>query len=135
MNLTIQIDNKMFEKLCNKEIENLPKEAIHEILLQGFKEVLKTEGSKLFISENGYSYGNKYPSEFLKEIVQKLDVNDFVKDYTKIIAEELEQNYKTYLDKAIIDYFMSVMCINNYDFQQRLSSITQMKINERLNRG
>lgn len=140
MQVTINIDNELLSKLCEEELGNVPKEEIHKIILQGLKDYLtyEKENSKnfnestgVFICQNSYGYNTKREaSDFLKSIVNKVDLSEHVKEYYDTMINELKTNYESHLKQAMVDYFMSCMNASNYEFQNKIT----MAVRDRISR-
>ena len=73
MNITIQIDETQFKDILDKELKDMPKEQLQEIIKQAFTQFFVTNPKavqELFFTESEYGFSKrKEPSQLLKSII------------------------------------------------------------------
>ena len=136
MKVEINVDETQLKDILDKELKDLPKETIQDVIVQSIKGYFEQNNyenvQKLFVYENkGYnSWDTKMTTtEFLNGLVKNCDyselqsvVDEAIKDVkenhrrilcdliSKIVAEGLFQDYhfKCALDNAVRDVILSM---------------------------
>ena len=132
LNIQITLNDEQLKDLIMGNINELPKEALQEILLGSIKSFLISEkGQELFYEKVSYYDNNKNPSRFLRSLVEKADIKDSITPTLNDIVEKFSNNYSEILRQCIISY-VSEMFMNNFD-RERLVIAFNKAINNNSN--
>jgi hypothetical protein len=102
LNIQITLNDEQLKNLIVGNLNDLPKEKLQEVLLQGIKEVLTSEaGKQLFIRTGGYYGSDKCPSTFLEKLVKEADISDAISPIVNAAVAEFSANYSTILSNCI----------------------------------
>lgn len=94
LNIQITLNDEQLKDLIIGNLNDLPKEKLQEVLLQGIKEVLTSDaGKQLFICSDGYYGSGKRPSMFLEKLVKEADVSDAISPVVNAAVAEFAANY------------------------------------------
>lgn len=121
LNITITLNDEQVKDLIVGNINELPKEKLQDILLQGIKEVLTSEnGQKLFITSGYHSSSEKSPSMLLQKLINQADITNSISPIVDEAVSKFADSYPEILDRCIksviSDMFLSYM--NREKFQQ-----------------
>jgi len=92
INITLNVDDELFNKLIADGIEALPKKELNKILLDGLKSSFKSQCDKLYSSNYGYS---SPVSEMFNTILKNFDYDKYFGEITEEISKYIKDNYKS----------------------------------------
>lgn len=103
LNIQITLNDEQLKDLIIGNINDLPKEALQNILLESIRSFLTSEkGQKLFYEEGSYYNGTKKPTEFLRSLVEKADITNNITPVVNDIVEKFSSNYPEILRNCIL---------------------------------
>ena len=128
LNITITLNDEQVKDLIVGNLNELPKEKLQDILLQGIKEVLTSEnGQKLFITSGYYSSSEKNPSMLLQKLINQADITDSISSVVNEAVSKFADNYPEILERCIksviSDMFLSY--VKREKFQQMWAYVEQ----------
>lgn len=113
MQVVINVDETQFKALMEESLKEIPKEKIHEIIVEGIRNYITPEVIKtLFVSTQDW-YGQVRPTSYLKEVISKNIPDDTFAPLVDEIVQQLKDNYDEVLRVAITDLLISGMSKNN----------------------
>ena len=134
MKIELHVSDAQFQELINENIKDLPKEKIHEIILEGIKNYINKDFiEKIFVEKQGWYGSQLHPTSYLKEIIKENIPKDCYTDLVSEITTNLRENYEEILRKAIIDLLISGMG-NSYAMENAIRETFRRMESERANR-
>ena len=146
MKVEINVDETQFKDILDKELKDLPKEVIQDVIVESIKGYFEQNNyenvQKLFIREiNSYSgYSDwtttKTTTEFLNKLAQDCDYSGLQSVVDEAI-KSVKENHMTILCRLISEIFTTGL-MKNYNFQcelERAITDTVWKINSQNQRG
>lgn len=121
INLTLNVDEELFNKLISDGIEALPKEELNQILLDGLKSSFKSQCDKMYSSNYGY---NSPISKMFNTTLKNFDYDKYFGEITSEISKHIKDNYQTIVIQAISQKIAEKIFSDNeiFDLQQQLQS-------------
>lgn len=121
LNIQITLNDKQLKDLIVDNINDLPKEALQNILLESIRSFLASEiGQNLFYEGTPYYNSEKRPTDFLRSLVQKADIKDSITPVVNDVIEKFSSNYPEVLRNCILscisEIFLSNMDRSKLDF-------------------
>lgn len=108
MQVVINIDEAQFKDIVESNIKDIPKEKVHEIILEGIRNYIdKDMVSKLFVESSSWS--GIYPTSYLREVVKSSVPEHLFVDLAEELVAQLRENYDKVLREAIIDLLLQGM--------------------------
>jgi len=119
MEVKINVSEDQFKELLEKELKNLSKETIQNILVECIKEYFSEDNKRnlenIFLVR-GNSYGTSYqPSRFLESILEKCDFSG-LQEVVDNCIKDLKENYDHILIK-VLSSMISESLSNTYNFK------------------
>lgn len=103
LNIQITLDDEQLKSLITNNIQNLPKDKLQDILLQGLNDYIKTNGRSMFFTSNNYTTN----LQNWVEIVFRSCIKDIAKDNEEMLIETIHEflgkHLKTILENSFID--------------------------------
>ena len=123
MKIEINVDETQMKDVLEKELSELPKDVIREIITESIREYFAVDGYKntrdLFIDENNnYGYREKSPSGLLKELIKGCDVSKLQEVVDEGI-EVLKRDNERILRDVLCDMLVGGLT-NEYSFRESL---------------
>ena len=119
MEVKLDISEEQLKELMEKELKDLPKEMIQNILVECIKGYFSSNDNarleNIFVEQrNSWNYV-KEPSQFLQKILNDCDYSGLQEVVDKCI-EDLKENYRNILLTAISESLINGLT-NTYSFQ------------------
>lgn len=106
MNLTIQIDETQFKDILDKELKDMPKEQLQEIIKQAFTQFFTTNpkaAQELFYTENEYGYSKrKEPTQLLKSIINNISFEEECDEILTVLKDEFKGNAREIIESVML---------------------------------
>jgi hypothetical protein len=99
INITLNVDDELFNKLIEDGIESLPKDKLDTILLDGIKNSFKQHVDLELKSANGYS--NFKSSKLLSSVMEKLDIDKYFGEIIDTVSKNIKDNHENLIMKAL----------------------------------
>ena len=124
MKLEINIDETQFKDVLDKELKDMPKEVLREIITEGLKNYFNNNGNivedMLVQKTNNWNDYHKVPTRFLEELLKSCDFSE-LQDFVDKMIELLKEKYTEILVTAITALLYDGL-MNNYMFRDRLET-------------
>lgn len=119
--VTIEVDEKMFADVINKELEALPKEKIQDIIVESIGEYLRSNNyeniERLFIDiKDRYGYKDVYAKPVMEKLVAGCDYSK-LQDVVDAAIDSLKADYNKILIDTISECIVRGMT-DHYGFRQ-----------------
>lgn len=119
MKIEINVDETQMKDVLEKELSELPKDVIREIITESIREYFTVDGYKntrdLFIDENNrYGYREESPSGLLKDLLKGCDVSKLQEVVDEGI-EVLKKDKERILREVLCDLLV-IGLTNTYNF-------------------
>lgn len=104
MNITIQIDETQFKDILDKELKDMPKEQLQEIIKQAFTQFFITNPKAvqgLFFNENPYGY-KKEPTPLLKSIIDNINFDEECDEILTVLKDEFKGNAREIIESVML---------------------------------
>lgn len=105
MNITISVDETQFKEILDKELKELPKEDLQEIIKQAFSQYMLSNPDivrNMFVKESSYSYYKYEPTDLMKDIVKSIDFSKECEEVAQVLKNELVDNSRKILEELIL---------------------------------
>lgn len=106
MNITIQIDETQFKDILDKELKDMPKEQLQEIIKQAFTQFFATNpkaAQELFYTENEYGYSKrKEPTQLLKSIIGNISFEEECDEILTVLKDEFKGNAREIIESVML---------------------------------
>ena len=105
MNITINIDETQFKEILDKELKELPKEDLQEIIKQAFSQYMLSNPDivrNMFVKESSYSYYKYAPTDLMKDIVNGIDFSKECEEVVQALKKELIGNSREIFEQLIL---------------------------------
>lgn len=105
MNITINIDETQFKEILDKELKELPKEDLQEIIKQAFSQYILSNPEiikNLFVREDSYSYHKYSPTHLMENIVKGIDFSKECEEVAQALKNELVGNAREVLEQLML---------------------------------
>ena len=137
MEIKIVVDETKFKDVIEKELEAFSKDELHDIIRDCIIDSLRNNDvlKNLFVTTKQDGYYNiikNVPGEVVLEAAKHIDLSPAFEEVQENMIKELRENYKTILEKVMLNMIIMGMA-NNYDFQHRMADEIQCIFNNRNN--
>ena len=106
MNITIQIDETQFKDILDKELKDMPKEQLQEIIKQAFTQFFITNpkaAQEMFFTENEYGFSKrKEPTQLLKSIINNISFEEECDEILTVLKDEFKGNAREIIESIMI---------------------------------
>lgn len=105
MNITINVDETQFKEILDKELKELPKEDLQEIIKQAFSQYILSSPEfvkNLFVKESPYSYRTYDPTPLMENIVKGIDFSKECEEVVQALKNELVGNSREILEQLML---------------------------------
>lgn len=106
MNITIQIDETQFNDILDKELKDMPKEQLQEIIKQAFTQFFVTNpkaAQELFFTESEYGFSErKEPTQLLKSIINNISFEEECDEILTVLKDEFKGNTREIIESVMI---------------------------------
>lgn len=106
MNITIKIDETQFKDILDKELKDMPKEQLQEIIKQAFTQFFATNpkaAQELFYTENEYGYSKrKEPTQLLKSIINNISFEEECDEILTVLKDEFKGNAREIIESVML---------------------------------
>ena len=109
VNLTVNVDETLFNDELKSQLEALKPEEVKEVLLKCIYEYFSKDNyanmEKLIVEDdhNNYYYGNKkVATEFTKKLIEECDYSK-LQEVVDVYIERLKTNHKSILNDLLLD--------------------------------
>ena len=113
MNITIQIDETQFKDILDKELKDMPKEQLQEIIKQAFTQFFATNpkaAQELFYTENEYGYSKrKEPTQLLKSIINNISFEEECDEILTVLKDEFKGNAREIIESVMLKAMAKVI--------------------------
>lgn len=105
MNITINVDEAQFKDLLEKELNEMPKEEVHELVKIAFIQYV-TQDSKalkdLFVKQsNSYYDSSVSPTNLLNKIIEEIDFSDIAAEIAEPIKDLFKNGIKDIVEQVV----------------------------------
>lgn len=112
MNLTIQIDETQFKEILDKELKDMPKEQLQQMIMQAFAQFLKNDPKyidELFFTKTGGMYPRKEPTPLLAGIIKNMNFDEECDEIIQCLKDELKGNARDILEEVMLKAMSKVI--------------------------
>ena len=112
MNLTIQIDETQFKEILDKELKDLPKEQLQDIIKQAFTQFFITNPKAvegLFMQESGGFYSKKEPTVLLRSIINNINFDEECDEILAALKDEFKGNAREIIESVMMKAMAKVI--------------------------
>ena len=106
MNLTIQIDETQFKEILDKELKDLPKEQLQDIIKQAFTQFFITNPKaveELFFTEESYGFNKrKEPTRLLRSIIGNISFDEECDEILTALKDEFKGNAREIIESVLL---------------------------------
>lgn len=108
MNITINVDETQFKDLLEKELKEMPKEEVHELIKMAFTQYVTQDPSALkdlFVKKNNsscYSSSGVVPTDLTRKIIDEIDFSDIATEITKPIEDLFKNNIREIVEQLVV---------------------------------
>ena len=106
MNLTIQIDETQFKEILDKELKDLPKEQLQDIIKQAFTQFFVTNPKaveELFFTEESYGFNKrKEPTPLLRSIIGNISFDEECDEILTVLKDEFKGNAREIIESVML---------------------------------
>lgn len=126
MKVEINVDETQFKDILDKELQDLPKEVLQNIIVESIKGYFQQDNyknvEKIFLREEKSSYGwsNNKPNELLTSVLKNCDYYQLQEVVDEAINTLKEEHYN--ILKDILKDIFIIGLTTNYTFQSSLES-------------
>ena len=135
MEVKIEVNEEQFKDLLEKELADLPKETVQNILIESIKEYLKEDDYKnlnAFVVNkeyDHYSYCSKQPSKFLYSMLENCDYSG-LQEVADDMIKDLKENYQQILIQVLSNQLANGIA-NNDVFRANLRDVIDQELYKR----
>ena len=112
MNLTIQIDENQFKEILDKELKDLPKEQLQDIIKQAFTQFFVTNPKaveELFFTEESYGFNKrKEPTPLLRSIIGNISFDEECDEILTALKDEFKGNAREIIESVMLKAMVKV---------------------------
>lgn len=113
MNLTIQIDETQFKEILDKELKDLPKEQLQDIIKQAFTQFFVTNPKaveELFFTEESYGFNKrKEPTSLLRSIIGNISFDEECDEILAVLKDEFKGNAREIIESVMMKAMAKVI--------------------------
>ena len=106
MNITINVDETQFKEILDRELKDLPKEDIQEIIKQALTQYIMSNPElvkNLLITNRISRYSNEYtPTPIMEDIVKSIDFSKECEEVAQALKNELIGNSRKVLEELML---------------------------------
>lgn len=106
MNITINVDETQFKEILDRELKDLPKEDLQEIIKQALTQYIMSNPElvkNLLITNRISRYSNEYtPTPIMEDIVKSIDFSKECEEVTQALKNELIGNSRKVLEELML---------------------------------
>ena len=106
MNLTIQIDETQFKEILDKELKDLPKEQLQDIIKQAFTQFFVTNPKaveELFFTEESYGFNKRKESTpLLRSIIGNISFDEECDEILTALKDEFKGNAREIIESVML---------------------------------
>ena len=107
LNIQITLDDEQLKTLITDNIQDLPKDKLQDILLQGLNDYVKTNGRSMFFTSNNYTTN----LQNWVEIVFRSCIKDIAKDNEEMLIETIHEFLGKYLKTILENSFTDAISL------------------------
>lgn len=132
--LTVNIDEKMFDESLGKTLQEMEPEKLKDIITECIKQYFLTNNEnieKLLYEKRDTYYGGYTlgPSDFTEKLIQNLDYSGLQEVADKCI-EDLKEHYKDIIEKILLEMMVKGLT-DTYSFKDKVSQVMSDIMNRR----
>ena len=107
LNIQITLDDEQLKTLITDNIQDLPKDKLQDILLQGLNDYIKTDGKSMFFTSN------KYTTDLQNwvEIVFRSCIKDIAKDNEEMLINTIHEFLGKHFETILMNSFADVISL------------------------
>lgn len=106
MNITINVDETQFKEILDRELKDLPKEDLQEIIKQALTQYIMSNPElvkNLLITNRISRYSNEYtPTPIMEDIVKSIDFSKECEEVAQALKNELIGNSRKVLEELML---------------------------------
>ena len=106
MNITINVDETQFKEILDRELKDLPKEDLQEIIKQALTQYIMSNQElvkNLLITNRISRYSNEYtPTPIMEDIVKSIDFSKECEEVAQALKNELIGNSRKVLEELML---------------------------------
>jgi uncharacterized membrane protein YheB (UPF0754 family) len=130
INITLNVDDELFNKLISDGVNALPKKNLDELLLDGLKSSFKSQLDRQFDRSSNNYYSNSVSQTFDK-VLTTFDYDKYFGEVTKEISEHIKNNYESLITNSLANIVASKIFRSEeiYNLQEELRSHIEQTMN------
>lgn len=105
MNITINVDEAQFKDLLEKELNEMPKEEVHELVKIAFIQYVTQDPKALkdlFVKQsNNYYDSSVSPTNLLNKIIKEIDFSDIAAEIAEPIKDLFKNGIKDIVEQVV----------------------------------
>lgn len=106
MNITINVDETQFKEILDRELKDLPKEDLQEIIKQALTQYIMSNPElvkNLLITNRISRYSNEYtPTPIMEDIVKSIDFSKECEEVAQALKNKLVGNSRKVLEELML---------------------------------
>ena len=134
-NITLNVDDEVFNKIVEQELDNIPSEKLQEIIIDAMKGYFSAnnyEKAKLLVyTKESYGYRQEVPTDFAESLIRECDYSK-LQEVVDAAIEDLKTNHERLLREILMETLATGL-INNYSFQTGLREAITNELCRRTN--
>ena len=107
LNIQITLDDEQLKSLMMNNIQDLPKDKLQDILLQGLNDYIKTNGKNMFFTSNNYTTN----LQNWVESVFKSCIKDMAKDNEEMLINTIHEFLGKHFENILMNSFTDVISL------------------------
>lgn len=138
MNITISIDETQFKEILDKELKELPKEDLQDIIKQTFSQYMLSNPNiikNLFVNESSYPYYTCSPTDLMKDIIKGIDLSKECEEVVKALKEELIGHSREIFESLMLKAMAKTMFNGMSDYGWLEEEFVHMHMKAHSNNG
>ena len=105
MNITINVDETQFKDLLEKELKEMPKEELHELIKMAFTQYITQDPNALkdlFVKKDNSYYSNGVvPTDFTRKIINDIDFSSIAAEIAKPVEDLFKNNIREIVEQLV----------------------------------
>lgn len=107
LNIQITLDDEQLKSLITNNIQDLPKDKLQDILLQGLSDYIKTDGKNIFFTSNNYTTN----LQNWVESVFKACIKDIAKDNEEMLINTIHEFLGKHFETILMNSFTDIISL------------------------
>lgn len=107
MNIIINVDETQFKDLLEKDLKEMSKEELHDIIKIAFTQYITQDPNALkdlFVKKGNSYYSNEiFPTDLTKKIISEIDFGDIAAEIAKPIKDLFKNNIHEIVERLVTE--------------------------------